>query len=51
MKSIRNLIYPKPLILSSQNNYTLQYKNEKIFDTLFSLCNIQLSPTGIIYIE
>lgn len=51
MKSISDLIYLQTLIISSQNNYTLQYKNEKIFDILFSPCNIQLSPTEIIYNE
>jgi hypothetical protein len=40
MNSTRDLIYMKTLTLSSQNNYTLQYKNEQIFDILFSLCNI-----------
>jgi hypothetical protein len=49
MNSIRDLIHLKTLILSSQNNYNLQYKNKQIFDTLFSLCNIQ--PTEVIYNE
>lgn len=49
MNSISDLTYLKTLILSSQNNYNLQYKNKQIFDILFSLCNIQ--PTEVIYNE
>jgi len=37
MKSISDLIYLKILILSSQNNYTLQYKKEKKYLIYFFL--------------
>jgi hypothetical protein len=43
-KSIHDLIHLKTVILFSHNKWTLQYKNEHIWDILCSLCNISLSP-------